>query len=246
MLITFVSVKGSPGVSTLTLAAAATWPRPAIALDLDPQGGDLLAGLTGGAVPAEHTIVDVLLEARLTGPESALRQHVSRPVEHGPHLLAGFGTAGQANAVPWQSFAATVTEIVDADVLVDLGRFVISHPANAMLRCSDLVAVVTGTSLRAIRATARTLPALQSETDGAPTGLVIVDPGRPYSATDVSRACGMPVIGEIPFDRRAALVWTEAAPPAPRHIRSPLTQAVRAFATRVLSGPQTWARTASS
>lgn len=51
MLITFLSAKGSPGVTTAVLALATQWPRTAIAVDLDPQGGDVLAGVGGGPAP---------------------------------------------------------------------------------------------------------------------------------------------------------------------------------------------------
>jgi MinD-like ATPase involved in chromosome partitioning or flagellar assembly len=58
VLVVLTSAKGSPGVSTATVALAAAWPagwRPAI-LECDPSGGDLAAGFGLSAEPGLLTL----------------------------------------------------------------------------------------------------------------------------------------------------------------------------------------------
>ena len=153
MLISFISAKGSPGVTTAVMAVASRWPRPAIATDLAPQGGDILTGIGGGDVSAAHGVVDVVVDARRTDLLTAMHKHVRRPAAHSPLVLAGFGAPGQASGIPWEPMTRQFTDLPGADVLADCGRFVVGHPVAATLRNSDLTVVVTGSSLRSIRAT---------------------------------------------------------------------------------------------
>ncbi|GAA4549609.1 hypothetical protein [Pseudonocardia xishanensis] len=233
MMISVVTTKGSPGATTLCLALASSWPEPVIVFDVDPQCGSVLTGLTDGAVQTEHVLVDVLVDARRTSLESALQRHVSRPVPHGPLLLGGFGAPEQAIGVDFASLARKFTEIVDADVIVDVGRFAISHPVNALLHESDLVLVVTDSSFNGVRALVRSLPALTREADDVPIALAVVDPDKPYGGQDIGRACQRKVLGEIPFDPRTAAVWSDAAPLPSRHRRRPLTRAAEQLATTI-------------
>src|SRR5690242_8081560 len=105
MLISFVSFKGSPGVTTTVLGLAAAWRTAAVAMDLDPQGGDMLGGLGGGRAAADHTVLDVLADARLGDFSEAVGRHVLRPVRHGPLVLAGLGSPLQAAGLDWPLLA---------------------------------------------------------------------------------------------------------------------------------------------
>ena len=44
MLIALCSAKGAPGVTTSGLALTLSWPRGVVLAELDPAGGDVLAG----------------------------------------------------------------------------------------------------------------------------------------------------------------------------------------------------------
>ena len=81
MLISLLSIKGSPGATTAALALGSVWPRTALVVDVDPQGGDALAGVGGGRQAADRGIVDVLAEARYGDPRAALGRHVARPAQ---------------------------------------------------------------------------------------------------------------------------------------------------------------------
>lgn len=256
MLISFVSAKGSPGVTTTVMAVASRWPRTAIATDLDPQGGDILAGVGGGNVPAAHGVVDLVVDARRTDLLSAMHHHVTRPAAHSPLVLAGFGAPGQATGIAWEPVTRQFTDLPGADVLADCGRFVVGHPVVAALRNSDLAVVVLGSSLRSVRATARTLPLIRKEL-GLPSQrhtprpserlvLVVTAPGRPYDLSEIARACEADVVGSLPGDPGAAQVWIDGGQPGRGFRRSALQRsaldlafelAERATALRSADGP---------
>lgn len=244
MLISFLSAKGSPGVTTSVLALAARWPRAAIAVDLDPQGGDILAGLGAGSHPARHGIVELLVEARVESVPLAMGRHIVRPAPHGPPVLAGFGAPGQATNAPWDLIGSHLVDLPGTDVLADCGRFAVDSPISAVLRRSDLVLLVTGSSLRIVRAAARTLPLIRRELGATGDGcgspgrllLVIVGPDLPYNAEEIAGGCQIEVAGTLPHDPVAACVWSDGAPPGRGFQRSRLqrsaSQLVGALADR--------------
>lgn len=253
MLISFLSAKGSPGVTTSVLALAARWPRAAIAVDLDPQGGDILAGLGGGRHPARHGIVELLVEARNESLHAAMGRHVVRPAPHSPPVLAGFGAPGQAANVPWDLVGSHLVDVPGADILADCGRFVLDHSVSAVLRRSDLVVLVAGSSLRVVRAAARTLPLIRRELGTAgeanhghgPVTLVIIGPDMPYTAEEIAGGCQTEVAGTLPCDPVAASVWSDGAPTGRGFQRSRLQRAAGVLA-RALAERATECRGAAS
>jgi hypothetical protein len=239
MLISLLSAKGSPGVTTSVLALAARWPRTAIAVDLDPQGGDVLAGVGGGRQPTRHGIVELLVEARNGSMLAAMGRQVVRPVPHSPPVLAGFGAPGQAANVPWDLIGSHLVDVPGADVLADCGRFAVDNPVSAVLRRSDLILLVTGSSLRIVRAAARTLPLIRREVGTAGDAisgpgrlvLVIVGPDLPYTAEEIAGGCQAEVAGTLPHDPVAASVWSDGAPPGRGFQRSRLQRAAGVLAS---------------
>jgi hypothetical protein len=232
VLISLLSVKGSPGVTTAVLGLAAYWPRSAIALDMDPQGGDMLVGLGGGRAPAAHGIADVIVEARRSDLVSSMRRHVIEPADHGPLLLAGFGSLGQADGITWSPIAADLADLPGADVLADCGRFVLDHPINAVLPPSAAVVVLVEASMRSLRAAARAMPLIR-EVSPTPVGIVVVGPERPFRAAEIARACDAPVLGTLPHDPVSAASWTDAVEPGRRFPKAPLQRALADLAGRV-------------
>ena len=230
MLIIVVSAKGSPGVTASTLALGAVWPRTAIVVDVDPQGGDVLVGVGGGRNAAGRGIVEVLVEARHGDLLAALGRHVIRPVPHSPLVLAGFGAPGQAATVPWAPLADVLAGLPDTDVLADCGRYHPGHPITALLRRSRFTVVVTGSSLRAARATARVVAQLRAELSLAPDddeslGLLVVGPDRPYSVDEIEDGCQAEMVGTLPHAPQVARVWTDGAHPGRSFRRSALHRA---------------------
>jgi MinD-like ATPase involved in chromosome partitioning or flagellar assembly len=243
MLISFVSAKGSPGVTTSVLALASVWPRTAVVVEADPAGGDIAAGLGRGAWPAGAGLTDLVVDIRTCGADDALRHRAVRLAPHCPLALAGLGAPQQAAAVPWERLGNEFRRIADADILVDCGRFSPSDGTSALVGRSDRVVVVTGSSLRSVRATARLVPLLDERGDHH--GLVVVGPDRPYDAAEIADSCGAPLLGTLPDDGRTAAVWSDGHAAGRWFARSALQRTAAALAHTLISGPRT-ARGAAS
>lgn len=237
VLVGMVSAKGSPGVTATALAVASQWPRRVLLLEADPFGGDVRAGLGGGEWPASAGIADAVVDLRSTGLDEALRRRVHRPAPHAPPVLAGLGCVGQSSSVPWTQLAAALGRMSGADAVADCGRVAILDGVTALLRACDVVVLISGSSLRAVRSTSRVAPLLRDEL-GADSGdgrvsLLVVGPDEPYSSSEIAAGCQLPLLGELPRDHRAAGVWTDGAPPARGFDRSPLQRGARRIATRL-------------
>ncbi len=240
MLVGIVSAKGSPGVTTAALALAATWPRTALVIEADPFGGDVRAGLGRGEWPPAAGLHEAVADLRTMGIDEALRHRVHRPAAWAPPVLAGLGRVGQASAVPWERVGAELGRLGGADVLADCGRFLSADGVAGLLRSCHVLVLVTRSSLRAVRAAARTAPVLADEM-GVPPGrprlpLMVIAPGDPYPAAEIAQACGIPLLGELPDDPRAAGVWSDGDPRWRGFDRSMLQREARRIAGRLASG----------
>src|SRR5215469_5565240 len=121
-----VSAGGSPGVTTAALALTLSWPSQVIIAECDPSGGDILAGLLGGHLPATTGLLPLALEAGAgteVPAETLWRQLVELDEEHNRLLLAGISDPRQSAALqsslPW---IAESLQGLRADVLADCGR----------------------------------------------------------------------------------------------------------------------------
>ncbi|OLT11767.1 hypothetical protein BJF78_26250 [Pseudonocardia sp. CNS-139] len=218
MLVTFVSAKGSPGVTTAVLAIGAEWPqpRPAVVIDADPAGGDIPAGLGQGAWPRDATLIGLAGEARSVSVETALRALVYRAGEHAPLVLGGVTTPGQAQALPWTELLPGLRAIGDADLLCDGGRFQPGAGIEPLLQASDHVVLVTGSTLPAVRAAARISELLREVLPTGPAGqlwLLVVAPDRPFRADEIAASCGAGLLGALPHDPGTAAVWSDGHAP---------------------------------
>lgn len=238
MLISLISMKGSPGTSTAALALAAAWPRPVVVVDADPTGGDISAGLGRGTWPPRATLGELVIAARSTPVGEALRRLVVRPAPHSPPVLAGLGSPAQAAAVPWQRLARGFRDLSGADVVLDAGRWITAAVTAPLLRESDQVVLVTGSALGAVRVAARAVPELRAEltTVDDLLALLVVGPGRPYPASEIAAAIHVELLGVLPWDERGAQVWSDGVDPGRRFAHGPLQRAARQVAQR-LAGP---------
>lgn len=244
VLIGLVSAKGSPGVTTSALALASQWTRRALVLEADPFGGDVRAGLGGGTWPASAGIADAVVDLRSTGVDEMLRRRVHRSAPHSPPVLAGLGCVGQAGSVPWAQIGTALGRLRGADTLADCGRFALADGVTSLLGVCDVLALVTGSSLRSVRAASRVAPLLRAEVgvgaDDAQVGVLVIGPGEPYSTIEIADGCGVPALGELPRDPGSATVWSEGARPGRAFERTPLQRAARRVAERLVrtSGAQ--------
>ena len=92
---------------------------------------------------------------------------------------------------------------------------------------SDVIVVVTGTGLPEL-ARARSWLSRIVERASGEVRLVVAGRVRPYSASEVTKAVGVPVAGEVAWDPDAARLWSHGEPQR-RFGRSALARSVTAL-----------------
>jgi hypothetical protein len=208
-LYALVSAGGSPGVTTTAIALALTWPTPVIVAECDPSGGDILAGLLAGRVPAGRGLMEHAMESGRSG--RAVTASLATPLvpldEGGTRmLLPGLTDPRQAAglAAAWPAVAATLT-VQHADVIADCGRLDAgTGQPLAVLSAARTVAIVLRPTLRQVWLAQSRVEALrQLLGGGARLGLFLTGPGT-HSAREVAHALNLPVLAALPDDSRTA------------------------------------------
>ncbi len=215
-LYALVSAGGSPGVTTAALALALTWPSAAIVAECDPSGGDILAGLLGGHVPATRGLMEHAIEAGNNGAAAAssLTTQLVPLDDSGTRLvLPGLTDPRQAVglAPSWpavvKSFAAH-----QATVIADCGRLD-AGPGQplAVLSAARTIALVLRPTLRQVWS-ARSRVEMLSQLAGGTTrlALLLTGPGT-HPAREVAHALGLPVAAVLPDDPRTAALLSDGA-----------------------------------
>src|SRR3954452_23618500 len=111
MLIALCSAKGAPGVTTSGLALTLTWPRRVVLAELDPAGGDVLAGYGRGEVSAGG-LAELELAARRGGPARHLDAHLLQlDADRRVRLLPGLSDPIGARHVDWHRLAGALVTI---------------------------------------------------------------------------------------------------------------------------------------
>lgn len=191
MLISIASIKGSPGVTSTSLALASVWSsttgRAAVLLESDPAGGDLAyrAESTGGGPPSESPSLttlgaDVRQHSR-TGAESAVARQAQQ-LACGVRLVPGLLSATQARGLEslWPSIATAAARSSE-DVIADLGRLDPGNPALPLAQRSDVLVLVVGASMGSVLHLRNALNALSAAVnafDFVPVVPVLVGPAR--------------------------------------------------------------------
>jgi hypothetical protein len=237
VMITFVSASGAPGVTSTALALASSWPRPVLLVEADPSGSSaLLAGFWRGS--RDHTGVVDLVKAQRAGllAESLLRMAI--PLEGTQaSVIVGSRSHEQAAGLVrlWEPLAGVLRDLAarDQDVIVDAGRLGLERAPVPLRVHSDLTVLVVRTRLVTLAAARSWALTLKEESlPGRESRLLLVGPGRPYTAAEVGRALGLAVVGSIAWDPLRAAVFSEGDPlPPARGLRKLLGgDAAAAFA----------------
>lgn len=245
-ILVLTSCSGSPGVTTLAVGLALTWPRPVLLVDGDPGAHQaVLAGyLTGRSAGGKG----LLRVAEAHRDRRSLREVVvdqCLPLAAGGDqqrlFLPGFTRPGSAVHFGgvWEELATTFDRLsdVEMDVVVDAGR--IGTPGGlppALLDRSSLTLVVLGSTLRSVMSARVHLPAVTEMTRGggggrSRSGLVVVGGGRPYGAAEIGRALDAEVLAQLPHDPASAAHFSDGAPQQRRFESAPLVKALRAAAS---------------
>lgn len=209
-----VSAGGSPGVTTTALALALGWPRQVIVAECDPSGGDIMAGLFAGHLPARAGLLPLAVQAG-QDPQAAAAavwsQLVDLDDQRGRHLLAGISDPRQGSGLArlWPVLAATFAA-VPADVIADCGRLDAGGGPEPVLAAASVVALVLRPSLRQVsRARARAEMLTQMVGAGKLALLLVGEQTAP--ARDISAALGIGVVCSLPHDAKSARVLSDGA-----------------------------------
>jgi MinD-like ATPase involved in chromosome partitioning or flagellar assembly len=203
-VITLFGAKGSPGVTTTALLAAALWPRPAVLVDADSDGGDVALRLPradGAAMDRSKGLLTLLPLARRELAAHVVAEH-AQTVLGGVEVVAGLAGPEQVNAVGplWGSLASAFRSIQDADVIIDVGRLHSQSVQLPLAQESDLVLCVLRLSVTGVihsRERLRAMqPHLRSTTGRKPrVGIIVIAP--PGAERDVVSVAGS-ITGAVP------------------------------------------------
>lgn len=221
MLIVLGSVKGSPGVSTFSLALAARWPGAAkrVLVECDPAGGDLAARYDLALSPG---LVSLAAARRGSGAATGadgeslwshtqvlpggLRVLVAPP--GGEQARAALASLAGTGAHPLEQAAGDPGLVVIADA----GRLDAGSAALGLVRAADQLLLLS-------HATASDLAHLAARIDEVSgwnerAGLLLVGGG--YPDAEVARELGVSVMARIPTDPVEAATLNGRNPPRRR------------------------------
>lgn len=145
-LVAFASAKGSPGVTTTTLAMGALWPRPVIVAECDASGADIplrMANEAGGVLDPDRGLLSLAAAGRKGLRSDLVLAHTQRVIG-GLDVLAGPRVPEQAAGMTnfWPLLGAALDGLPGRDVLADCGRIGSATPQLAVLRAARLLILV--------------------------------------------------------------------------------------------------------
>lgn len=231
MVLAFGSVR-SCGVTTLSLALAATWPseRRVLLVEADPAGGTLAAA---SGWPVEPNLVSLAASARRGGDPSMVWEHCHHlPGDVAVLAAPALGEQARSALGMLGPLLARLAEL-DGDVLVDCGRLDAGSPSVTLWertarrvlvvrpRLADLQALASWSENRAL--------------DGQ-VGLVTVGEG-PYPDAEVTEALGLQVLARMPWDPDGAEALL-SVPASDRQVRlAPIARTARTLVDRLTPDP---------
>jgi hypothetical protein len=220
VLTVLTSGKAAPGTTTATWALAFGWPRPVLAVDCDPGGGDMAPGLLAGRVVTDRGLLSWSTTARRGTPAltaaAAFADHaVALPEREHVWLLPGFTTSTQARSFTtdtWDRLALALERARAAlgrDVLVDAGRLAGERACWPVIRAADRVLVAVRPSVRSVHAAHDATGLLREELGDLSTVSALVIGDGDYRPTEIAAALDLPLAGTLPGDRTAAGVLSD-------------------------------------
>src|SRR6266545_894793 len=150
-LIAIAADKGSPGVTTTSVALAAVWPRPVLLAECDPAGGDIvyrLPGDGGERLDSRRGLLSLAVAARRGLQPHQVWEHVQK-LRGGLDVLAGVTSAehGAGLEALWGPVGAVLAALPQADVIADCGRIGVDGPYYDFLAHAAAVVMITRATL---------------------------------------------------------------------------------------------------
>jgi hypothetical protein len=215
-LFALVSAGGSPGVTTSALALALGWPSQVILAECDPSGGDILAGLFAGHVPATRGLLNLAFDAGRSADAAARGlwpQLIELDDAHQRMLLAGISDPrqGAGLALAWPALATAFSSL-PADVIADCGRLdAAGQGPLSVLTAASAVVLVMRPSLRQVARARPRIEMLGQLLGGLQRVTLLLAGEGIHAPREVSKALGVPVAGSLPYDRKTASVLSDGA-----------------------------------
>lgn len=236
-VIVLTSAGHAPGVTTTALGLALCWPRPVVLVDADPHPTQaVLAGYLQGADPFGKGLWTLLSAHRERRPVASVLpgalMDLPSPDGVQRRFLPGFTSPGMVELFTgaWVEFAVALASQPD-DVLVDAGRIGSRGLPPALVETADAVLVVTGTTLVDLVGLRLHLSLLAAVVPEAQLSLLLIGPGRPYTASEIGTQFGLPVADPVPWAPAEARVWSHGAAEPRRFAASGYVRAVRRTAS---------------
>lgn len=200
-LFTFLSAKGSPGVTTAVVGIAANWPtnRDVVIAEFDPSGGDLAHrfGLT-----VEVSTVSLAASSRRETP--VLEDHCQSLPGDLRALVGPIGTEQATAALAMLAQSPTLNDAFGKfDVLADCGRLDRGSPSLPFLGRSDVTIIVTRPAVSDVAHVGAFLPLIRKS--ARQTALLVTGRGR-YDAAEVAQVLELPLLGVLPHDESGAQI----------------------------------------
>lgn len=229
-VIAFASVKGSPGVTTLTCLVAAKWPTvPApIIVECDPAGGDLAARFELSSRGGWSSLVTAL---RREGSRATVEEHLQR-LPGGLDVLVGADSTAATDHTAVSHVLDPSKQPGARDLLVDLGRLPVGDDVAArwLGESDEYVLVSRADSASLISVHLRT--ASFAERSGRKPGLVVVGP-RGHRDEEIEAFTGMRLLARVPWDSTAAAAASGERGGGRRLSRSRLVASAAALASEL-------------
>jgi hypothetical protein len=238
-LYALVSAGGAPGVTTSAVALALGWPTQVVIAECDPSGGDILAGLFVGHLPASSGLLPLAVAAGRSSDEAARvlwDQLIDLDDERSRLLLAGLSDPRQAAALApsWPTLAAAFAS-VPGDVLADCGRLDAAPAVEPVLTAASLAVLVLRPTLRQVSKARQRIDILADVLGGRDRLVLLLIGEGAHSAREVAKVLGVPVAAALPEDRKTAGLLSDGTGSRRGLATRPLVRAATA-AGRALRG----------
>lgn len=239
-VISLISAKGSPGVTTCAVALTLEWApafpgRRALLVDADMAGGDTAAGVLQGALAQPRGMLSL---AATRGDDSLAAvdsQCVDLTGDGAARLLPGVPDPARRTALvlAWDHIRGAGITLGDCgtDVLVDAGRLDPTVAEQPWLEDSDVALLVVRPTLPAVSAAHRLVQAWRWP--GVPIHVLVVDAPSAYRPVEVSRAVGAALVHVVPFDPPSARVHSEGVAAGRSFVRTEYSRSFPVLAHRL-------------